>query len=75
MVLGVRRFLMGEVLLEACRGHSKLRYRGTSLERKRNPLGPYRRPMPRVLGVSKGGGRVLMGEVPLYKSVENLYSS
>jgi len=26
--------------------------RGTSLLRKRTPLGPYRRPMPRVLGVS-----------------------
>ena len=24
-------------------------YRGTSLVRKRTPLGPYRRPMPRVL--------------------------
>ena len=24
-------------------------YRGTSLTRKGNPLGPYRRPMPRVL--------------------------
>ena len=27
-------------------------YRGTSLTRKRNPLGPYRKPMPRVLGGS-----------------------
>ena len=27
-------------------------YRGTSLIRKRTPLGPYRRPMPRVLGGS-----------------------
>ena len=27
-------------------------YRGTSLTRKRIPLGPYRRPMPRVLGGS-----------------------
>ena len=26
------------------------RYRGTSLTRKHSPLGPYRRPMPRVLG-------------------------
>ena len=25
-------------------------YRDTSLIRKRNPLGPYRRPVPRVLG-------------------------
>ena len=27
-------------------------YRGTSLTRKHNPLGPYRRPMPEVLGGS-----------------------
>jgi len=27
-------------------------YRGSSLTRKRNPVGPYRRPMPRVLGGS-----------------------
>ena len=27
-------------------------YRGTSLIVKRTPLGPYRRPMPRVLGGS-----------------------
>ena len=26
-------------------------YRGTSLTRKRTPLGSYRRPVPRVLGV------------------------
>ena len=43
--------------------------RGTSLARKRNPLGPYRRPMPRVLGGSLGGGRFLMGEVPLLKHI------
>ena len=43
-----------------------LRYRGTSLIRKRLPLGPYRRPTPRVLWGSQGGGRFLMGEVPLY---------
>jgi len=47
----------------------QIKYRGTSLIRKRTPLGPYRRPMPRVLGGSWGGGRFLMGEVPLY-SVE-----
>jgi hypothetical protein len=29
-------------------------YRGTSLIRKRTPLGPYRRPMPRVLGAQGG---------------------
>ena len=40
-------------------------YRGTSLIRKCTPLGPYRRPMPRVLGGSWGGGRFIMGEVLL----------
>ena len=44
-------------------------YRGTSLIRIRTPLGPYRRPMPRVLGGSQGGGRFLMGEVPLHESL------
>ena len=40
-------------------------YRGTSLTRKRTPLRPYRRPMPRVLGGSQEGGRFVLGEVPL----------
>jgi len=40
-------------------------YRGTAPMRKRTPLGPYRRPTPRVLGGSQGGGRFLMSEVPL----------
>ena len=53
------------------RGSTKLSifgvvYRGTSLSRNCTPLGPYRRPIPRVLGGSQGGGRFLMGEVPLY---------
>jgi len=39
------------------------------LTRKRTPLGPYRRPVPRVLGESYGGGRFLMGEVPLHTTV------
>jgi hypothetical protein len=39
--------------------------RGTSLIRKRTPLGPYRRPMSRDLGGSWGGERFLMSEVPL----------
>ena len=30
-------------------------YRGTSLIRNSTPLGPYSRPMPRVLGGSAGG--------------------
>ena len=44
---------------------SNVAYRGTSLIRKRTPLGPYSRPTPRVLGGSLGGGRFIMGEVPL----------
>ena len=40
-------------------------YKGTSLTKKRTPLGPYRRPMPRVLEGSRGDGRFLMGEEPL----------
>ena len=46
--------------------HDLIPYRSTSPERKRIPLGPYRRPMPRVRRGSQGGGRFLMGEVPLY---------
>ena len=41
-------------------------YRGTSLIRKRLPLGPYSRPIPRALWWSMGGGLFLMSEVPLY---------
>ena len=37
----------------------QLEYRGTSRTRKRTPLGPCRRPTPRVLGGSKGGGNLL----------------
>jgi hypothetical protein len=44
-------------------------YRSTSLTRKRTPLGPYCRPMPRVLGGFWGGGHFLMGEVPLHGQV------
>ena len=47
--------------------HYSVEYRGTSLMiRKRSPLRPYRRPVPRVLGGSQGGGRFLMSEVTLY---------
>ena len=41
-------------------------YRCTSLGRERNPLAPYRQPMPRVLGGFYEGGPFLMGGVPLY---------
>ena len=47
------------------RGRLVLNYRGTSLIGKRTPLGPYRRPIPGVLGWSKGSGCFLMSEVPL----------
>jgi hypothetical protein len=43
-------------------------HRGTSLIRKYTPLGPNRRPMPRVLGRSYRDGRFLMGEVALYST-------
>ena len=43
----------------------KVPYRVTSLIRKRTLPGPYRRLTPRVIGGSWGGGRFLMGEVPL----------
>ena len=43
-------------------------YMGTSFIRKRTLLGPYRMPRPRVLGESWGGGRFLVGEVPLYET-------
>ena len=33
---------------------------------KKTPLGPYLRPMPRVLGGTSRGGRFLMGDVPMY---------
>ena len=42
-------------------------YRGPSLIRNDHPLGPYLWPMPRILVGSSGGGRFLVGEVPLYQ--------
>ena len=41
-------------------------YRGTSLLRNCFPLGPYSRPIPKVLWWSWGGGAFLMREVTLY---------
>ena len=41
-------------------------YRGTSLMRKRPPLGPYTRTMPRDIWWLWGGVRFLMSEVSLY---------
>ena len=41
-------------------------HRGTSPIRKRHPLGPYTKTMPRDIWWPQGGGRFLMSEVPLY---------
>ena len=54
--IGVGVRIGGVVVGRAHRRHAgsgvDLQIRGTSLVRKRTPLGPYRRPMPRVLVVS-----------------------
>jgi hypothetical protein len=61
---------MGEVPLQTptsydplpgpgCEGRAMDEYRGILLTRRCNPLGPYRRPMPRIIGGSHGGGRFL----------------
>ena len=42
--------LMSEAPLHAPTSWQRYMYRGTSLMTKRTPLGPYRRPVPRVLG-------------------------
>ena len=52
---GGGRFLVSELSL----------HRGSSLIINSTPLGTYSRTMSRVLGGSWGGGRFLMGEVPL----------
>jgi hypothetical protein len=64
MVKGGRSSEMSVYLQTVASCHSH--YRGTSLRRKRTPLGPYLMPMPRVLGGSRGGERFLIGEKPLY---------
>ena len=60
-----------DLLRQSSTARPRDRYRGTSIIRKRPPLGPYCRPMPRVLGGSEGGGRFLMSEVPLYMTVDS----
>ena len=47
-------------------------HRGTSLTRRRTLPGPCSRTMLSVLRWSSGGGRVFMGEVPLYRAVLKL---
>jgi hypothetical protein len=58
------------VLTDLLRGPDALRqsYRGPSPIRKDAHLGPCSWPMPRLLEESYGGGRFVMGEVPLYAS-------
>ena len=46
-------------------------YRGTSLTRKRTPLGPYRRPMPRILGGLGGVGVFLWARHPCTASISD----
>ena len=53
---------LGRMSLLATGGlRKRTMYRGTSPIRQRTPLGPYRRPMPRVLGGGYAYGRVLRG--------------
>ena len=47
-------------------------YRGASSTRRRTPLEPYRRYLPRVLEGSQRGGRFLMSEVLLYEDTIRL---
>ena len=51
-----------------CPGILSGRVQGYLAHKKSTPLGPYRRPMPRVMGESQGGGRFLMVEIPLNSS-------
>ena len=51
------------------KGNASFIYRGSSLIRKRHPVGPYRRIMPRDLQRSWGGLHFLMSEVPVYRRV------
>ena len=44
-----------------------------SLVRKRTPIWPYRRPVPRVLGGSQGAGRFLIGKIPLHSNGHHAY--
>jgi hypothetical protein len=58
--------ISGGVQNQMSKGVARSWYRGTSRIRKRTPLGPYCKPMPKGLGGSKGVGCFLMGEAPLY---------
>ena len=47
-------------------------HRGTSLTRKRNPLGPHCGPMPKGLRGSQMGGHFRMEEVLMYRNCSNI---
>ena len=64
---GTRAILQNKIQCPPMLG-ARRAYWGTSLTRKRTPPGPYRRPIPSVQGGSCGGGRFLMGQVPLSRS-------
>ena len=50
-------------------GRALVSVQGYLTHKKRAPLGPYRRPVPRVLEGSERGGRFLMSEVPPYRGL------
>ena len=50
--------------VEATRPLGRLAYRVTSFTKERTSLGPYRRPMPRVLGGSWGVGGLSWAKYP-----------
>ena len=52
LIVEVPLYFWRDVVTPAILHETVFPFRGTSLTRKRNPLGPYNRPMPRVLGRS-----------------------
>ena len=68
-------YRLSEVLALKLVSSTVVCFRGTSLIRNSPLLGPYSRPTPRVLEGSKGGGRCLISEVPLYMKGKVLYLS
>ena len=69
-----RRAYVGANDLPRVKYDSLTIYRGTSLIRNCNSLGPYSRPIPRALRRSWGGGRFLIREVPMH-SRASLFAS
>ena len=64
--VGYKR-ISGPVLIQhPVSSPSDLPYRVASPIRKRSPIGPYRRPRPRILAGSQGGRCFTLGDVPLY---------